>query len=227
MIKIKEFFEINGKYVIRLYLNQIVMSVFSLIVIGAASMQSNALHWLASFLAVGLYLFLIYSMMWEGGAKAAAKTLRAEDSGVKKIKTPLLIISLGSAFNIICYILYAFAKISMSVSSVTDGAAASLGRIVWQIIGLSNAIYVGFESLLFFNQYNGMTSEQIAETVGDIPMVTPVYFFFLTLVPLFAVGMTAYYLGGSEISILRKLGYKPKHKATVNKNNNSNRKWFK
>ena len=214
----KEFFKINGKSIVMLYINQFVMSIFGLMVIGAAGSQDgNLLLILASILAIGLYLFIIYSMMWEAGAKAAAKTLRAEDAGVKKIKTPLLIVLFGSLFNIICYIIYSVLKIYVLVQNITsiENKAAAWGNLIELIIKMTNAIYMGFNTLLYPNPNFELYTA--GEKTGTVIMLTPPYYFFLTLIPLFAVGILAYYLGGSEISIMRKLGFKPKHKPTVRK----------
>lgn len=199
----KEFFNINGKSVIMLHINQLAMSVFGLMVIGAAgASEGNLLLLLASVLSIGLYLYIIYSMMWEAGAKAAAKTLKAEDAGIKKIKTPFFIVLFGSTLNIILYVIYTVSKIYASVNNLTDGNAVAVGGMMEIIIKMTNAIYMGFEAILY--------------TVNEI-MRTPPYYFFLTLIPLFVVGITAYYLGASEISIMRALGFKPKHKPTTRK----------
>ena len=188
-MKMGEFWRINGKSVVKLYINQIAMSVFGLMVIGASgSSEGSLLILLASILSVGLYLFIIYSMMWEEGARASAKTLRAEDSGVKKIKTPFFIVLSGSLFNIICYVIYTVSKITGTESS---------GGIIEIVIKMTNAIYMGFEALLYRE---------------NVIMRADFYFYFLTLIPLFAVGMGAYYIGASEISILQKLGLKQKTK---------------
>jgi len=206
-----EFFEINGKSVVKLYVNQIAMAVFGVMVVFSTA-QNDLLVLLASFLAVGLYLFIIYSMMWEAGAKAAAKTLRAEDAGVKKIKTPLLIVFFGSLFNIFCYLLYAILKIYVVAKDITEGGAAFFGNLVWIVMRMLNSIYMGFEATLFPNP-NIALMELGEESVSTI-MYTPPYYFFLTLIPLFVTGIVAYYLGASEISILKKLGFgtKPKNK---------------
>jgi len=187
----REFWSKNGRSVLKLYINQIAMSVFGLMVIGASGASEGYLLILAaSVISVGLYLFIIYSMMWEAGAKAAAKTLRAEDAGVKKTETPFFIVLFGSAVNIILYVIYTAAKL-------TD--TPSVGGLMEIFIKMTNAIYMGFEAILY---------------TENVIMRTPPYYHFLTLLPLFIVGMTAYYLGASEISIMRKLGFKPKHKPT-------------
>ena len=105
-MQFKNFWSQNGGSVVKLYINQIAMSVFGLMVITAAgSREGDLLIILASVLAIGLYLFIIYSMMWEAGAKAAAKRLKAEDAGVKKIETPFFIVLFGSTVNIILYVI--------------------------------------------------------------------------------------------------------------------------
>ena len=207
----KKFFYENGMSVVKLYINQIAMSVFALmVVVGFAGGNGNsALIFFASLITVGLYLFIIYSMMWDEGARAAAVTLRAEDAGVQKIKTPLLIVFFGSLLNILGYIVYTILQIVVVLNHLTEGTAYDYGYMTEVILKITNAIYMGFEALLF---------------TGNTVMRTPAYYFFLTLIPLFAVGIIAYYLGASEISIMRKLGFKTKHKSTTRINYDKNKK---
>ena len=216
-MQLKEFWEQNGRFVIRLYLNQIVMSVFGLMVISAAvASENNNLIFLASLAAVGLYLYIIYFMMWEAGAKAAAKRLNAEEAGVKKIETPLLITAFGSLLNTALYLVYTIIYIYVSANNITNiqHGAASYGNLIELIIKMINAMYMGFADLLFPNpNYELFMSGE--ETISII-MHTPPYYFFLTLVPLFVTAVTAYYLGGSEVSILRKLGFKQSNKKISN-----------
>jgi len=206
MKEIKEFFSANSKAIVKLYINQIAMAVFGFMVIGAAH-QSDLLVLLASFLSVGLYLFIIYSMMWEQGAKAAAKTLRAEDAGIKKIQTPFLIVLFGSLINILGYIAYNIFQIYVNAGNLTEGAAVDAGSLLGVFMKLINSIYAGFESFLFPNP-----NYADAATETALILYLPAYYFFLTLIPLFATGIFAYYMGASEISILRKLGFKLKDK---------------
>ncbi|MCL1858349.1 MAG: hypothetical protein FWF92_03865 [Oscillospiraceae bacterium] len=208
----KDFFDINGKAVMKLYINQIAMSVFGIMVI-FASAQSDFLVFLASVLSVGLYLFIIYSMMWEQGARAAAKTLRAEDAGTRKIYTPFMIVLFGSLFNILCYLIYTVLQIYVYIKNITEGNIALFGNVIWNFMRMINGIYMGFESFLFPNP-NSIDTHP-GEAVSII-MHTPFYYFFLTLIPLFAIGIFAYYMGASEISILRKLGFKIKNKYVSN-----------
>lgn len=213
----RDFFEINSKSVLKLYINQIAMAVFGLMVV-FASAQSESLLLLASSVSVGLYLVIIYSMMWEAGAKAAAKTLRAEDAEIKKIQTPFLIILFGSLFNILCYLIYTVLKIIVdlkNITEITESSLASFGNFIWHFMRMINGIYMGFEAVLFPNPYLESAIETTAEEAVII-MYTPAYYFFLTLIPLFVIGMLAYYLGASEISILKKLGFKVNNKYVSN-----------
>ncbi|MCL1794343.1 MAG: hypothetical protein FWG34_10785 [Oscillospiraceae bacterium] len=208
----KEFFAENGKSVVKLYINQIAMAIFGIMVV-FASAQNDLLVLLASFLAVGLYLFIIYSMMWDAGAKAAAKTLRAEDSGARKIKTPFLIVLFGSLVNILCYLLYAVLKIYAIAKDITEGGVTFFGNALWIVMRMANGMYMGFEASIFSNPNIGLAA---GEEPVSIVMFTPPYYFFLTLIPLFATGIAAYYLGASEISILKKLGFKIKPRNVSN-----------
>jgi hypothetical protein len=196
---------VTGKAVSKLYINQIAMSAFSWMVL-MASGSSNILVVLASIVAIGLYLFLIYDAMWNEGAKAAAKTLRAEDAGIEKIKTPLLIALFGSAFNIVCAVLYLIFKIYITANGITEGYAVFFGNgILSLIIKFTNGMYAGFEALLFPNPNIGLTME---EAVPVEPMLTAPYYYFIMLIPLYVTVVLAYYLGASEISLLKKLGFK-------------------
>jgi len=112
----------------------------------------------------------------------------------------------GSVINIIIYLIYTFSRIYSLTNNLTEGKSVEIGGLMEIIIKMTNSIYMGFEAILY---------------TENVLMRTPPYYFFLTLIPLYIVGIGAYYLGASEISIMRKLGFKPKHK-TTNKRRNKN-----
>ena len=206
---------VQGKIVRRLYLNQFVMAIFGFMVVGATGITENVLLIvLASILAIGLYLFLIYDIMWNAGAKDVAKRLRPEDAQVEKIKTPLITLLFASALNIICAILYAISWVSISANELTEGGIVLLSDIVRNIIGFTNTIYWGIDALLFPHPLTGIPYEEmvIIEELYGLPTIvelTPPYFYFLYPLPLILIGILAYYLGSSEMklsSILRQLG---------------------
>ena len=215
----KDFFDVNSRSIVNLYIDQIVMSVFGLMVVFAVAPKdindSSILILLASIVAVVLYLVIIYSMMWGAGAKAASKTLRAEDAGIHKIRTPFLIVLFGSLFNILGYATYAILKLIYSFNSIPEGNVASFGNFVWHFMRMINGIYMGFETFFFPNPYLGSALDITAENT-ELIMHTPAYYYFLTLIPLLVIGIVAYYLGASEISILKKLGFKVNNKYVAN-----------
>ncbi|MCL2774972.1 MAG: hypothetical protein FWD71_16730 [Oscillospiraceae bacterium] len=200
---------ISGKAIIKLYINQIAMSAFSIMVIMASS-KSDLLVILASILSIGLYLFIIYSMMWDEGAKVAARTLRAEDSGARKILTPFLLVLFGSIFNIVCAVVYAVLKIYVAAGNITEGYSIFCGNLFMTIMQFTNAMYMGFSSLLFPNPNVGLP---VGQAVIPANMLVAPYYYFIIIIPLFIVGMAAYYLGASEISVMKKLGFKTKSKS--------------
>ena len=197
---------VSGKTVRRLYLNQIVISVFGVIVITAASFMGNAVIFLASFLAVGLYLFLVYDAMWNAGAKDAAKRLSAADAQVEKVKTPFYTVLFASAVNIINAVIYAILWNVIYADDLREGGVALIGDAMHQIIGFANGMYIGFERMIFPHPHVGLTVDQSNEmfaVYGSPPIteLTAPWFYFLIPAPLFIAGIGAYYIGASEMKL--------------------------
>ena len=208
---------VTGKTVRKLYLNQVVMSVFGIIVISSASMfaKGNTFMVLASLLSVGLYLFIIYDAMWNAGAKDAAVRLRAEDANLDKIKTPFYTVLFASLFNIAGAVVYALLWLIIYVRDLTEGAIVLTGDAVHLIINFANGMYQGFAAMLFPHPHEilGLTNEQITEYVAihgapTIIEFTSPFFYFLIPVPLFVTGILAYYIGASETKLIKILGFK-------------------
>jgi len=206
---------VKGRIVRKLFMTQLVMSIFGFMVVGATGITENtALIILASILAIGLYLFLVYDAMWNDGAKDAAKRLNAGDAQLEKVKTPLITLLFASALNIVCALIYAVAGAVISANELREGSIVLLGDVVNYIIGFTNAIYWGIDALLFPHPHTGMSYEEMVivnELYGPpvISELTPAYFYFLFPLPLIITGMIAYYLGSSEIKlrdILRNVG---------------------
>ena len=200
---------VSGAMVRKLYINQFAMSVFGVIVISAAAFMGEPLMILASLLAIGVYLFIIYDAMWNAGAKDAAKKLRAEDAGLDKIRTPFYTVLLASLFNLAGAFIYSVLRGVISAGGVRDGGLVLAGDAVHNIMNFANGIYNGFAAMLFPHPHYGLTGEQIAEHnaiygVPTIAELTEPWFYFLIPVPLFAAGILAYYVGASETT-LRKI----------------------
>jgi len=159
-----------------------------------------------------LYLFIIYDAMWNAGAKDAAKTLRAEDAQLEKIKTPFYIALFASAFNITGAVLYLILRAIIYAQDLMEGAIVLIGDAVHLIMGYVNGMYIGFETMLFPHEHTGLTTEQILEHVAQYgeptPMFTGPWFYFLIPIPLFITGILAYYVGASETKLLKIFGFK-------------------
>ena len=210
---------VTGRMVRKLYINQVVMAVFGVIINMSAFflMEGYFLVVLASLLAIGMYLFIIYDAMWNAGAKDASVRLRAEDAGLDKIKTPFYIVLFASLFNIAGAVFYAGFWIIVYMRDLTEGTAVLIGDAVYVIMNFANGMYTGFDIMLFPHPHATIPLEQIAEHIAiygepTIIQLTPPWFYFLIPVPLFITGILAYYTGASETKLLKILkeilGYK-------------------
>ena len=195
---------VQGKTVRRLYLNQFVMSIFGFMVVGATAVTENlTLIILASILAIGLYLFLVYDVMWNAGAKDAAKRLRAEDAQVEKVKTPLITLLFAGVFNLIGAVAYAIFWVVIYARELAEGWIVLASNGVRLTIGLTNTIYWGIDALLFPHPLGGISYEELAgiENMPTIIELTPPYFYFLFPIPMIIAGMIGYYVGSSEMKL--------------------------
>ena len=80
MNKIKEFFSEYGKIVSKIIINHIAMTVFGIIVLISTS-KSRVLFHASGALAILMYMFLLYMIMWELGAQ---NKVRVEAGRIKK-----------------------------------------------------------------------------------------------------------------------------------------------
>ena len=112
----------------KLLLNQIVMSVFGLVTV-MATMASKPLTIVCAVLGIGLYVFLIYNMMWEIGAKdrIRADAGRYEYSAMKPFKMALGAGAINFAGGLLCLL----ALIDNSVCKGIANAAASVCKLLW------------------------------------------------------------------------------------------------
>lgn len=200
----------NGKVIKRLYVNQFVMAIFSVMVL-FASAQSDTLLLLASLLSIAIYMFLTYNLMWEAGAKVASKHMTVNVSN-DNIKEAFMLVLKGSIINFIGAAAYLASKIYLITQNITtnsdDNIGVFIGNIVWTVIRFINAMYWGIEVLLFPNPNTGLPVGEA--TVEFAPLLTPPYYFFIIMLPMIITGVCAYMLGVSEYSILEKFGFKRK-----------------
>jgi len=112
----------------KLLLNQIVMSVFGLITVMATT-ASVPLTILCAVLGIGLYVFLIYNMMWEIGAKdrIRADAGRYEYSAFKPFKMGLI----AGAGNFFAGLLCLLSLIPADLTTKISGVAATISKLLW------------------------------------------------------------------------------------------------
>jgi hypothetical protein len=112
----------------KLFLNQIVMSVFGLVTVMATT-ASVPLTILCAVLGIGLYVFLIYNMMWEIGARdrIRADAGRYEYSAFKPFKMGLIAGSGNFLFGLLCLL----DLIPNDVTGKTAGVASTVCKLLW------------------------------------------------------------------------------------------------
>lgn len=119
----------------KLFLNQIVMSVFGLVTVMATT-ASVPLTIVCAVLGIGLYVFLIYNMMWESGAR---DRLRA-DAGRYKYNAfkPFKMALIAGCVNFTAGLLCILNLIPNDVTGKIAGIAATVSKVLWgHFLGLA------------------------------------------------------------------------------------------
>lgn len=122
----------------KLFLNQIVMSVFGLVTVMATT-ASVPLTIICAVLGIGLYVFLIYNMMWEIGAKDRIKADagRYEYSAFKPMKMALIAGIPNFAAGTLCLLSLIPGAVTGSIANV----AAIICKLLWgHFLGLVKLI---------------------------------------------------------------------------------------
>lgn len=148
MAKIKDFFANYGGVIGKIFINHIAMSIFGLMVCPAAFEISVVLYWLACALGVGMYMFLLYMIMWELGSKEQVEIEydKSKDDKLKGLKISLVKNSIFILMAVAVIVLTFFTtKEPSAINSVYAGL-----RYVMQLFVLS--IYFPF--LTTFNAFD-------------------------------------------------------------------------
>ncbi|MBO5374437.1 MAG: hypothetical protein J6A54_03190 [Clostridia bacterium] len=126
MNKIKEFFRAYGGVIGKIIINHIAMSIFGLMVCFPTA-KSPVLFWGASILAIGMYMFLLYMIMWELGAKESVEVEygRMKRDNFKGLKISLVTNSLFILISILIFIL------SFFETSEASGLNSFMYVLVW------------------------------------------------------------------------------------------------
>ncbi|MFA5561104.1 MAG: hypothetical protein WDA00_00465 [Eubacteriales bacterium] len=154
------FFKANSYDIVRLFVNQIGMTIFGLMLTFAAAVNdpnlTGTFTLLVSLFSIGFYLFLIYAVAWELGAKNKIKI----DAGRMK-RDPLHGLKL---------ILFAEVPNMLLAFFMLLGATAGLNgmwAVAQSLAGLFEAMYVGV--LRHFVTVGDMVGTAIAYTLAIFP----------------------------------------------------------
>lgn len=173
-----------------MFVNQFAISIFGAVLSMATEASGNrGFTIFASCFAIAFYLFLIYTLMWEVGAKDRIHV----DMGKmqKRPHTGLVMSIIANAPNFIIAILFAIASPFMA-NFVWAGNMALISKVATVFI---QGMYLGC-----------ITSFSI----GDILLNGFWWTYFLIIVPALVTSWIAYYLGYKEFRIFATLSGKGK-----------------
>ena len=193
-----KFYRENSRLVSRLFVNQIGMTIFGLVLTLAvmkAAENNSALTVAVSAFSIVFYLCLIYNVMWEEGARniIRIKAGRLEQDRFFAIKASFF----ASVPNLV---LAALLLISFVLAFPLELAfAKSVYAALHIILGLFEAMYVG----LF-----GMILDLVPEVASQSLLACGLYI--VSSVPMMLVSILAYHFGMKNIYIFGKPAAKKK-----------------
>ena len=160
---------------IKMFLDQFAISLFgSMLSMASTAAESDTLSLIVSIIAVLFYMFLLYTLVWEVGAKDRISV----DIGKKKYRphTGLLVALVANIPNFIIAILYTIA----SPFSATYEWAGGVCVIATCFTAIFEGMYLGLTTTL---------------TVGGVLLSRLWWSYFVIIVPALLVAWIAYYLG--------------------------------
>ena len=169
----------NRSYdIVKLFLNQIAMSIFGFSLAFATS-GHTAVRIASSVFSILFYLFIIYAMMWELGAKDKHKIERK--AAGQSYLTGLYMALVSSSFNFVIAILIMLGYLTPAFGVV--------GGIAQFIVLFTEGMYMGL--VLHF-----------APTVATFGSVW--FIFFLLHLPTILIAFLAYFAGSKNFKIFGK-----------------------
>lgn len=190
----------NVSYILKLFINHFVCGIYSLVLFIVLTVAFGGKYViLGSLVSILFYLYLVYSFMWEAGAKRAVGYNRNKISFIDGA----IVMSVGSSPFYLTTIL------AFVLSFFTTGAEFSEKTV--------DVLYNFFYYInVFFSQcmYSGLFSK----VFDGIPNVSSVMYL-LSLLPGLTVAAGAYYLGSKNYRIRRIFGIKYNEEKEKIKNN--------
>ena len=191
-------FKENSYDIMRLYINQLGIMIFSTLLYTAVGSIENeklssGLSIFVSIFSVCFYLALIYYVMWEIGAK---DKIRIDGGKMESCKPKGLIMGLFA--NVPNLFLGLGTIISLSVFFVTEGNGANICFVIFNLLMRFNAsMFLGVINAIF--PAGALTITDLTSYSNYLPSAI-----MFTLLPLISVIVThlAYYLGSNEKKLL-------------------------
>ena len=186
------FLKENSYSMVKMFVNQIGMTVFGTM-LALATAGNDTLLLLSSIFAVLFYLFLLYSVGWEIGAK---DKIRMDGGRMQPFPAKGFLIALGA--NLPNLLLAVLMGIGALVSSATGTEwAGSMSVICNAIARLIEGMYLGIIKVL-------------EDMLYASPTILNVWWWFLLLpLPAIFTGWFSYLLGSRNIRILGLFGITP------------------
>ncbi len=190
----------NAQYVVKLLINHFVSGIYSLILFVFFTIAFEGKFQLAgSIISIAFYLYLVYSFMWEAGAK------RAVGIGADKIrKTDGVVVMIAGSLpyyltTVLCAVLSLFAS--------NNGFAERTIDVLYR-----GVFYIN----VFFSQcmYSGLFS-----TLFDGVANTSAFLYLLSVLPGVIVGAGAYIFGTKNYRLRSIFGIKYNEEKEKIKNN--------
>ena len=189
----KLFFRRNSYSMIKMFVNQFAISIFGLVLaLATAAADNSVLTMVVSIFAICFYLFLIYTMTWEIGAKDRISV----DIGKLAYRphTGLLIALFANIPNILIAILYAIA----TPFSDTHAWAGNLCAVMMLVSGLLEGMYRGLLSVIYLPG-------------TETSLIMAWWSYFLIVLPALITAWVAYFAGFKNFRMLAPYFTKKPH----------------
>ncbi len=189
----KEFLHNYGYSSVKMFVNQFAISLFgAMLSMAAVAAESRALSIITSVLAILFYLFLVYVLMWEVGAKDRISV----DIGKKQYRphTGLAVAAIANIPNFIIALVFSIGYPFRAVHEWAGGMCA----------------VASFFNMLFDGMYLGLTTSfSLFGSTLNLFWLTH----FVIIVPALVTSWVAYYLGYRNKKFTTLFNYQSPDKA--------------
>ncbi len=187
------FIKENSYSMVKMFINQLGMTIFGTM-LALSTGNNNSLLLASSIFSVLFYMFLVYSVGWELGAK---DKIRVDSGRMREFPSKGFFVALGANLpNLILAVLIGFGAI---ISNGFDAKwAGNLSMVCNAIARLIQGMYLGIIKLLGDSLFEKAT---ILDTW---------WWFIIITFPALFVGWLSYFLGSKNFRILSIFGIKQK-----------------